>query len=66
MNDSKYRSRDSSVYNLQKAAANVSRVLPPAPVQKMALPHIWSQWFAGAAWHDFEHNGYLCEMSLTY
>jgi|TARA_B110000046_G_C12762069_1_gene301300 hypothetical protein len=32
----------------------------------MALPRIWSQWFAGAAWLDFEHNGYLYWLSLTY
>jgi hypothetical protein len=50
----------------QSAGENVSRVLPPALPQKMALPRIWSQWFAGAAWLDFEHNGYLYWLSLTY
>ena len=66
MSDSSYRTGRFILRVWQSARANVSRVLPPALPHKMALPRIWSQWFAGVTWHDFEHTGYLCEMSWTY
>ena len=66
MSDSSYRTGRFILRVWQSARANGSRVLPPALPHKMALPRIWSQWFAGVTWHDFEHTGYLCEMSWTY